>query len=97
MVLKLPIKPTKVKVADDQLWVQKDGTIIAVSDMTEQHAKNCLCLLIRRIRDHNAKNQGKNLLKKIIKMKADEMKKEAAHFVDEGEAFDPDADKWGDK
>jgi len=34
----------------DETWKTKDGREILVSDMTEAHAKNCLCLLIRRIR-----------------------------------------------
>lgn len=38
---------------NDEEWEMKDGNKIMVSEMTESHAKNCLCLLIRRIREHN--------------------------------------------
>lgn len=39
----------------DEMWTMKDGTRIAVSDMTERHAKNVLRLVIRRIVAHNNK------------------------------------------
>lgn len=32
----------------DEFWTMRDGTQIAVMDMTEQHAKNCLRMLIRK-------------------------------------------------
>jgi hypothetical protein len=35
----------------EELWTMRDGTQIAVGDMTEQHAKNCLRMLIRRHRN----------------------------------------------
>jgi hypothetical protein len=31
----------------EELWTMRDGTQIAVADMTEQHAKHCLRILIR--------------------------------------------------
>ena len=37
--------------AKDEIWIQKDGTKIAVSEMSESHAKNALRMLIRK---HNA-------------------------------------------
>ena len=39
----------------DEEWEMKSGKKIMVSEMEESHAKNCLCLLIRRIREHNSK------------------------------------------
>ena len=32
----------------DLIWTTADGTQIAVEDMTEAHAKNCLRVLMRR-------------------------------------------------
>ena len=34
--------------SDDEEWITKDGRTILVRDMTEQHAKNALRLMIRR-------------------------------------------------
>ena len=33
----------------DEIWVTKNGQKVAVSDMTEKHAKNALRMLIRRV------------------------------------------------
>ena len=41
--------------ATDVKWTQKDGTPIAVCEMTEQHAKNALRVAIKRI--ENLRNQ----------------------------------------
>jgi len=35
----------------DEKWKCKDGREIMVSEMTEAHAKNCLNLTLRRIRE----------------------------------------------
>ena len=32
--------------SSDELWVQRDGTIIRVGDMTDKHAINCYKMLI---------------------------------------------------
>jgi hypothetical protein len=36
---------------NEEYWRTKDGEVIAVSDMDEDHAKNCLRMLIRRDRE----------------------------------------------
>ena len=35
----------------DEQWKMKDGKMINVGDMTEGHAKNCLRLMLRWLRD----------------------------------------------
>lgn len=35
----------------DEYWTTRDGRQIAVGDMTEQHAKNCLRMILRRNRE----------------------------------------------
>ena len=34
----------------EEYWQTADGSVIAVGEMTERHAKNCLRLMIRRMR-----------------------------------------------
>lgn len=41
---------TGAKTMPDEIWITKDGSKIAVADMTENHAKNALRLLLRKIR-----------------------------------------------
>lgn len=31
----------------DEFWTQKDGTRIKVSEMSEQHVRNALCMVLR--------------------------------------------------
>ena len=38
---------------DDEQWTRRNGTKIWVEDMTEEHAKNCLRLLMRRVDVYN--------------------------------------------
>lgn len=38
---------------DDEIWTTRDGRKIAVGDMTEEHARNTLRLVIRRIRERH--------------------------------------------
>lgn len=40
--------PLKIKKQPDEVWIMKDGSEITVGDMTGDHAKNCLRLLLRR-------------------------------------------------
>lgn len=35
----------------DEVWVQRNGTPILICDMTEEHAKNVLRLVLRRARE----------------------------------------------
>ena len=37
----------------DRLWAMEDGTMIRVGDMSENHAKNCLRVLMRRVDEYN--------------------------------------------
>lgn len=34
----------------DEIWTQKDGTKIAVGDMTEEHVRNALRMILRKAR-----------------------------------------------
>ena len=43
-----------LEVQKDVMWTMKDGTKIQIKDMSESHAKNCLRLMIRRVRDYNS-------------------------------------------
>lgn len=40
----------KVPKQSDETWVQSNGVPIRISDMTEDHAKNVLRLVLRRMR-----------------------------------------------
>lgn len=46
---------------NDEEWITKDGKKIMVGDMTEKHAKNCLRLMLRRVRKYKrSKHQYAN-------------------------------------
>jgi hypothetical protein len=36
---------------NNETWITRDGTKMTVNDMTEGHAKNALCMLIRKMRE----------------------------------------------
>lgn len=40
----------KARTRNDETWTMRDGRTIAIKDMTEEHAKNCLRLICRRRR-----------------------------------------------
>lgn len=43
----MPVKIVPVKDVGDEIWLTVNGTPIAVGDMSEDHAKNALRLMIR--------------------------------------------------
>ena len=49
-------------------WLMADDTIITVDQMTEQHAKNCLNLLLKRIRLAEEASFKKVMYKEINQM-----------------------------
>ena len=51
-------KVPKVKLKKDEVWKMKDGREIAVGDMTEEHAKNCLRLMLRGLKGKLAKQKA---------------------------------------
>ena len=36
---------------NNENWITRDGTKMTVNDMTEGHAKNALCMMIRKMRE----------------------------------------------
>lgn len=36
---------------NNEPWITRDGTKMTVNDMTEGHAKNALCMMIRKMRE----------------------------------------------
>ena len=36
---------------NNEQWITRDGTKMTVNDMTEGHAKNALCMMIRKMRE----------------------------------------------
>ena len=47
---------------NDEEWITKDGKKIMVGDMTEEHAKNVLRMLLRRRRDGEDEMEEKELI-----------------------------------
>lgn len=69
----------------DGLWTQRDGSKIAVSAMTEAHAKNALRMVLR-MQDRRQRADKVNFLCRLLDRKAlDERLIEA--FLDETESL----------
>ena len=61
-------KPLKGSNKQWEKWKMTDDTIITVDQMTEQHAKNCLNLLLKRIRLAEEARFKKVMHKEITQM-----------------------------
>ena len=58
----MSLKANKLR---DETWVQKDGTPILVGNMSEEHCKNALRLVIRRLREREERRILNDFNRKI--------------------------------
>ena len=59
---------------DDEIWMTADGNTIKIKDMSEEHAKNCLRMMIRRSREYkfySSRRSFKECLHDIVDLDID--------------------------
>ena len=71
------------KMKQEVKWTTKDGKVMSVDDMTEQHAKNALKMMIRKFEE----------VKKIIKKEIIDKKKTKNNFQLNGDIAQDHVDK----